>query len=115
MCAGKCEGYLASNEYWPGSRLAGDCKASDAPQSLQPNPYAKCYADNDAGPVKEARLHGGKMALSWTAAVPACMAIGYLILIFYFWTRGGYEAQVLLEHKANDEEFTGGVEGPADL
>ena len=55
------------------------------------------------------------MALTWTAAVPAMMAIGYLILIIFFWTRGGYQAQVLLEHKANDEQFTGGVEGPADM
>ena len=62
-----------------------------------------------------ARLYGGKMALTWTAVVPAMMALGYLILILYFWSRGGYQAQVLLEHKANDEEFTGGVEGPADM
>ena len=27
------------------------------------------------------------------------MAIGYLILIIYFWSRGGYQAQVLLEHE----------------
>ena len=73
-----------------------------------------CFAPKDERPVKDAQLHGGKMALTWTAAVPACMALGYLILIVYFWRRGGYEAQVLLEHKANDEEFTGGVEGPAD-
>jgi MFS family permease len=76
---------------------------------------AEPRAKFDKGPVDTARLQGGKMALTWTAVVPAMMAIGYLILIIYFWTRGGYQAQVLLEHKANDEQFTGGVEGPADM
>jgi MFS family permease len=76
---------------------------------------AKSHAEADKPPVDSARLFGGKMALTWTAAVPAMMAIGYLILIIYFWTRGGYQAEVLLEHKANDEQFTGGVEGPADM
>ena len=75
----------------------------------------KPHAEKDKPPVDSARLFGGKMALTWTAAVPAMMAIGYLILILYFWSRGGYQAQVLLEHKANDEQFTGGVQGPADL
>jgi MFS family permease len=73
------------------------------------------HAEMDKPPVDDARLFGGKMALTWTAVVPAMMAIGYLILILYFWSRGGYQAQVLLEHKANDEQFTGGVEGPADM
>ena len=27
----------------------------------------------------------------------------------------GYKVEVLLEHKADDEEFTGGVEGPAEM
>jgi MFS family permease len=76
---------------------------------------AKSHAESDKLPVDAARLYGGKMALTYTAVVPAMMAIGYLILILYFWSRGGYQAQVLLEHKANDEQFTGGVEGPADM
>ena len=76
---------------------------------------AKSHAEHDKPPVDDARLYGGKMALTYTAVVPAMMAIGYLILIIYFWSRGGYQAQVLLEHKANDEQFTGGVEGPADM
>jgi MFS family permease len=76
---------------------------------------AQDYAKSDLQPITDSRLDGGKMALTWTAVVPLCMAVGYLILILYFWSRGGYQAQVLLEHKANDEQFTGGVEGPADL
>jgi len=72
-------------------------------------------ASKDYPRVKEARLYGGKTALTWTAAVPALMALGYLLFIFYFRARGGYEAEVLIGHKARDEEFTGGVEGPAEL
>ena len=37
----------------------------------------------------------------------------YLILIFYFKSQGGYEAQVLTGHSAVDGEYTGGVPGPA--
>ena len=54
------------------------------------------------------------MALQWTALVPALMAIGYLILVVYFRSQGGYTAQVLTGHKAEDEKFSGGVEGPVE-
>ena len=50
----------------------------------------------------------------WTALVPALMAIGYLILVVYFRTQGGYSAQVLTGHGADDEKYTGGVEGPVE-
>lgn len=68
----------------------------------------------DAPRVREARLDGGKTALLWTAAVPAVMALGYLLLIFYFRTRGGYKAEVLVGHAAEDEKFTGGTPGPGE-
>jgi MFS family permease len=70
--------------------------------------------EKDKGPVKAARLTGGKMALQWTALVPALMAIGYLILVVYFRSQGGYTAQVLTGHAAEDEKFSGGVEGPVE-
>jgi MFS family permease len=70
--------------------------------------------EKDKAPVKAARLAGGKMALQWTALVPALMAIGYLILVVYFRSQGGYTAQVLTGHKAEDEKFSGGVEGPVE-
>jgi MFS family permease len=78
-------------------------------QSAQP------YAAEDRKPVENAGLHGGRMALTYTAAVPGMMALGYLLLIGYFWSRGGYKAEVLAGHKAEDEKFTGGVEGPAEM
>ncbi len=42
--------------------------------------------------VKEAGIYGGRMALKWTAAVPATMAICYLLLLVYFRAIGGYRA-----------------------
>lgn len=45
----------------------------------------------DAGPVEEAGIFGGRMALKYTAAVPATMAVLYLLLILYFMTQGGYK------------------------
>lgn len=71
-------------------------------------------ASTDAPRVGEARLFGGKQALAWTAAVPAVMAVGYLLLILYFRATGGYKAEVLVGHAADDEKFTGGVSGPME-
>ena len=46
--------------------------------------------------------------------LPIIMLIGYVLLIVYFATKGGYQAQVLIGHEAEDEKFTGGVEGPME-
>jgi hypothetical protein len=75
---------------------------------------AEKYEEQDKGPVKEAQLYR-RVALAYTAGVPALMALGYLILIIYFRAQGGYKAEVLTGHAAEDEKFTGGVEGPAEL
>ena len=40
--------------------------------------------------VRNAVIHGARMSLKWTAVIPAAMAIGYLMLILYFKTKGGY-------------------------
>ncbi len=53
---------------------------------------AKTTAATDKKPVDEAGLHGGRTALKITAAVPAAMAVLYLLLIVYFQARGGYKA-----------------------
>ncbi len=71
-------------------------------------------AETDYPKVEQARLDGGKQALTWTAWVPAMMALGYMLLILYFRARGGYKAEVLVGHAARDEEFTGGTEGPGE-
>jgi len=40
--------------------------------------------------IREAVIHGARMSLTWTALVPLTMAVGYLGLIVYFRSRGGY-------------------------
>lgn len=69
---------------------------------------------HDAPVISQARLEGGKQALTWTAYVPAAMAVGYLLLLVYFRAIGGYKAEVLVGHAAEDEKFTGGTEGPGE-
>jgi MFS family permease len=55
-----------------------------------------------------------KSALATVAIFPGIMLVCYLILILYFRAKGGYSAQVLTGHAAEDGKFTGGIEGPAD-
>lgn len=45
----------------------------------------------DQKAVDEAGLYGGRMALRWTALVPATMAVCYLLLMLYFKATGGYK------------------------
>ena len=40
----------------------------------------------------DANLFGGRMALKWTSAVPATMAVAYLLILLYFKSKGGYKA-----------------------
>jgi MFS family permease len=75
---------------------------------------SKPYAPEDKPVIEQTQLNGGQKALTWTAAVPAMMALGYLLLILYFRAIGGYKAQVLVGHAADDEKFTGGTEGPGE-
>jgi hypothetical protein len=102
-----------------GRQLREDLKRNPNDKNLQMldtwwQDTGKPHAEEDKGPVGEAVLQGGKKALTWTAAVPAAMAVGYLLLIFYFLARGGYKAEVLVGHAAADEEFTGGTQGPGE-
>jgi MFS family permease len=73
---------------------------------------ARAFEAQDKGPVKEAGLYGGRMALNWTAAVPAMMAVGYLVLIIYFRTQGGYQ-QVHIGKEEEKKELAGTFEGGA--
>jgi len=74
------------------------------------------HAVEDNKRVEDAGLYGGRMALKLTAAVPATMALLYLLLILYFRISGGYKAEVLTAHIPRDkvEEYTGGVAGPME-
>jgi MFS family permease len=75
---------------------------------------AEEYAKEDQPEVKEAGIYGGRMALKCTALVPLFMAFGYLILVFYFYSKGGYKAEVLHGEEPVGEHYTGGVEGPVE-
>jgi MFS family permease len=55
-----------------------------------------------------------KGALATMAIFPTIMLVCYLILIGYFRSKGGYKAQVLTGHAAQDEKFTGGTVGPGE-
>lgn len=53
-------------------------------------------------------------ALAKIAVLPAIMCACYIGLILYFKSRGGYKAEVLTGHAAEDEKFTGGTAGPGE-
>ncbi len=73
------------------------------------------YRAQDAQPVDEGIIYGGRMALLWTALVPTVMAVLYLLLLLYFRAKGGYRAEEITHtvHK-EEERFAGGVEGPVE-
>ena len=75
---------------------------------------AEMFAAEDKAPVDEAGNYGGRMALICTALVPLIMAIGYLILVLYFRSKGGYQVEVLHGEAPDGERYTGGVEGPVE-
>jgi MFS family permease len=74
---------------------------------------AKEHAPQDKDQVQDAVLHGDRTALTWTAGVPAAMAVGYLLLLLYFMARGGYK-QVHISDKGEEvEDKTAGETPPA--
>jgi MFS family permease len=62
--------------------------------------------ESDSDKLEGARVHGAKTALFWTAAVPATLAIGFLLLFLYFRATGGYKQVHLEEHAGNAEGAT---------
>ena len=42
--------------------------------------------------LEDVSIRGGQTALRWTALVPLTMVLGYILLLLYFRTRGGYRA-----------------------
>jgi MFS family permease len=68
---------------------------------------AEEFKDKDKPPIVHATLYGGQMALQWTAVVPATMAVLYLLLIVYFWSRGGYKAVGVHDQKEKEHGEAG--------
>ena len=52
---------------------------------------ARREAAQDHGPVVAAMLRGSRLALACTAVVPLLMAVGYLLCVLYFRSKGGYQ------------------------
>jgi len=63
---------------------------------------AKTTRTQDADPVTAATLEGGRMALKYTAAVPAIMAVIYLALLIYFKSIGGYRPVSISEQNRDE-------------
>jgi MFS family permease len=72
--------------------------------------YRRLVAERDA--IDGVQRESKQAALGQIAILPAIMLACYLALIFYFRSKGGYQAEVLVGHAADDERFTGGVKGP---
>lgn len=64
--------------------------------------------------VTEISESAKKGALGTMAIFPCIMLGAYVILFLYFKSQGGYKAQVLVGHDAEDAKFTGGVAGPVE-
>ena len=69
---------VALANWWQGGYVPVECKKPDATEKVEAQQPAMCYASKDTGPVTEAQLYGGKMALTWTAVVPAMHGAGLL-------------------------------------
>jgi MFS family permease len=70
--------------------------------------------DSQRAELTEIESDVKQSALTKIALLPVIMCVCYLILIIYFRTRGGYRAEVLTGHKAEDVKFTGGTIGPVE-
>jgi hypothetical protein len=80
------------------------------------------HENEDREPVKAANVYGSRMALKLTAAVPAAMFVGYLALVLYFASRGGYTTVEIepggrthetAHHPSAEEAIEEGEEGPS--
>jgi hypothetical protein len=64
--------------------------------------------------VKSAEAAAKKSALSTVAIFPCIMLVCYLAMLVYFKSIGGYKADVLAGHAAQDDKFTGGLVAPGE-
>ncbi len=64
--------------------------------------------------VDHAIKQGDQRTLARVAVFPGIMLAAYIVLILYFKSQGGYQAEVLVGHSAEDESFTGGVPGAVE-
>jgi hypothetical protein len=74
----------------------------------------KTLPQEDLTLVETLQKETKQLALADIAVLPAIMCACYLALIVFYKSRGGYKAEVLTGHAADDEKFTGGVAGPVE-
>jgi MFS family permease len=63
----------------------------------------------DRETIETIQMEARKNVLKLVAVLPCFMLVCYLLMILYFRARGGYKAQVLTGHAAEDAKFTGGL------
>ena len=99
-----------------GAQLADDLSKKSDDKELQAmmtwyKTVEAPYVNDDQKPVNAAVIHGGRSALKVTSGIPVAMAIGYLLLVLYFMSRGGYKAvhldssgrEIEVAHTAEEE------------
>ena len=77
----------------------------------------KVPADKQVGvkdELKKVQADSSQGALYYMAFFPLFMLVCYVGLIAYFKSKGGYHAEILTGHAAEDAKFTGGVEGSVE-
>jgi MFS family permease len=68
----------------------------------------------DQAEVRSAEAVAKKSALQTVAIFPCIMLVCYLAMLAYFKSIGGYKADVLAGHAAQDDKFTGGLVAPGE-
>ena len=82
-------------------------------QYIEKNNFSKLSEAEREG-LRQVERQTKQHALSQIAVLPAIMFVCYVALILYFKSRGGYRAEVLVGHAAQDEKFTGGTLGSGE-
>ncbi len=81
--------------------------------AISPDKLAKLPEDEQAE-ISELTKEAKQGALAKVTIFPFIMLAAYLALIFYYRSKGGYKAEVITGHSAEDKKFTGGVEGAVE-
>lgn len=106
---------LASQDQTLHSRVVGDAKVSVF-GTYKPLDSKKVRAlpEDEQTVIDSIQNDAKKTALTTVAIFPILMLACYLGLLLYFRAQGGYKAEELAGHAAEDEKYTGGTEAPME-
>lgn len=95
-------------------QITGDLSSIENADLLSPEEKQLLieHAEEDIPVVQAANLAGSRDAIIRTAVVPAILAVGFLGLLIYYWSQGGYKP-VDEEEPGEDREDAPGVGEPA--